>query len=227
MKFCPVANFNSKGLINEKESLIVSRQVSPNKALMAHNKNPKKSFNNAKGSYSHTSNHTNNNGHASHEHHQTSKRKKVYDPCKHCGENNHPKKNCFKAKHLMAKANKKNSNESQVALCAFVVLSSNYSSNVEWIIDYGASKHMTGNVSLFTSYDTNKHSSQKVSIGDGKQLSIIGSSNINVSNDQLEDVFMFKTCPSTYFLFIVHVIKVLNLKLGLINMFVKISIETT
>lgn len=43
---------------------------------MAHNKNPNKSFNNAKGYCSHTSNHTSNNGHASHAHHETSKKKK-------------------------------------------------------------------------------------------------------------------------------------------------------
>jgi len=46
-------------------------------------------------------------------------------------------------------------------------------------MDYGASKHMTSNASLFTSYDTNKHSYQKVSIGDGKQLFVIGSRNIS------------------------------------------------
>ena len=44
---------------------------------MAHNKNPKKSFNNAKGSSSHTSNPTNKFGHASNAHHENSKKKKV------------------------------------------------------------------------------------------------------------------------------------------------------
>ena len=53
----------------------------------------------------------------------------------------------------MAKAKKKTSNDSQVALCAFVVLPNNYSSNVEWIMDSGASKHMTGDASLFIYYD--------------------------------------------------------------------------
>ena len=37
-----------KGLINEQEWLIVSGQLTPNKALTALNKNHKKSFNNAK-----------------------------------------------------------------------------------------------------------------------------------------------------------------------------------
>ena len=67
----------------------------------------------------------------------------------------------------MSKAKNKGSDESHVALCASIVSSSNSSSNVEWIMDSGASKHMTGNASLFTFDDNNKHISQKVSIWDG------------------------------------------------------------
>ena len=77
----------------------------------------------------------------------------MYDPCKHFGKMNHPKKNCFKEKHLMDKAKKKTSNDYKVALCASVVLPNNSSSNVEWIMDSDASKHMTSDASLFTSYD--------------------------------------------------------------------------
>jgi len=106
-----------KGLINEQERLIVSGQLTPNKALTAPNKHHKKIFNNAKGSNPSNTNF----GHASHASNENSKQKKVYDPCKHCGKTNHPKKNCFKAKRLMAKAKKKTSHESQVALCASVV----------------------------------------------------------------------------------------------------------
>ena len=92
-------------------------------------------------------------GHASHASNENSKQKEVYDPCKRCGKTNHPENNCFKEKRLMSKAKKKTSNDSQVALCASVVLPNNYSSNVEWIMDSDASKHMTGDASLFTSYD--------------------------------------------------------------------------
>ena len=53
----------------------------------------------------------------------------------------------------MAKAKKKTSHDSQVALCASIVLPNNSSSNVEWIMDSDASKHMAGDASLFTSYD--------------------------------------------------------------------------
>ena len=48
----------------------------------------------------------------------------------------------------MSKAKKKGSNESHVALCAYVASSSNSSSSVEWIMDFHASKNMTGNASL-------------------------------------------------------------------------------
>ena len=82
-----------KGLINEQEMLFISGKVSPNKSLMAHNKNPKKCFNNVKGSSSHTSNPTNRYVHASNEHHENSMKTRVYDPCKHCGKTNHPEKN--------------------------------------------------------------------------------------------------------------------------------------
>ena len=119
-------------------------------------------------SCSHTSKPTYNSGNNSNAHHENSKKKKVYDPCTHRGKTNHAEKNGFKLKRLLSKAKKKGSDESHVALCASVVSSSNSSSNVEWIMDSGASKHMTGNASLFTFYDNNKHISQKVSIGDGK-----------------------------------------------------------
>ena len=118
-----------KGLINEQERLIVSGQRSPNKYLIA--RNPKKIFHNAKGSCPHTSKPTNNYN----AHHQNSKKKKMYDSCKHCGKTNHPEKNCFKLKRLMSKAKNKGFDESHVALCASVVSSSNSSSNVEWITD--------------------------------------------------------------------------------------------
>ena len=62
-------------------------------------------------------------------------------------------------------------------------------------MDSGASEHMTGDASLFTPYENHKHISQKVSIGDGKQLSVIGSSNVNVTNGQLEDVFHVEHMP--------------------------------
>ena len=119
----------------------------------------------------------------------------MYDPCKHCGKTNHPENNCFKEKRLMAKAKKKTSHVSQVALCASVVFPNNSSSNMEWMMDFCASKHMIGDASLFTSYDNHKHISQKVSIGDCKQLFAIGSSNVNVTNGQLEDVFHVEHIP--------------------------------
>ena len=86
--------------------LIVSGQLTPNKALTTLNKNHKKTFNNGKGSNPSNTNYR----HASHASNENSKQKKVYDPCKHCGKTNHPENNCFKAKRLMPKAKKKTSN---------------------------------------------------------------------------------------------------------------------
>jgi len=77
-----------------------------------------------------------------------------------------------------------------VTLYAYSIQSNN--SSVEWIMDFDASKHMTGNASLFSTYDTNTHTSQKVSRGDGKKLSIVGSGNVKVSNGTFEDVFHVK-----------------------------------
>ena len=65
-------------------------------------------------------------------------------------------------------------------------------------MDYGASKHMTRNASLFTSYDNNKHSSEKVSIGDGKQLDVIGYGNVKLINGQFEDVFHVRNIPINF-----------------------------
>jgi hypothetical protein len=161
---------------------------------MTHNnKNPKKSFQpNTKGSCSHSS--TNNSSNASNVTHEVSKNKKVYDLCKYCGKTNHPEKSFYKGKCLNVKAKKQASNEQEVVLCLSFVQSSN-SSNVEWIIDFGASNHMTGNDYLFTSYYNNKHSCQKVSIGDAKQLGVIGYGNMQLTNGQLEDVFHVQNMP--------------------------------
>ena len=65
-------------------------------------------------------------------------------------------------------------------------------------MDSSASKHMIGIASLFTSYGNNKHSSQNVSIGDGKQLSVIEYGNVNVANGQLEDVFHVENMPINF-----------------------------
>ena len=51
-----------KWLINEQERLVVSGQLTPNKALIALNKHHKKSFNNAEGSNPSNTN----SGHVSH-----------------------------------------------------------------------------------------------------------------------------------------------------------------
>ena len=54
---------------------------------------------------------------------------------------------------------------------------------------------MTATTYLFTSYDTKRLTTHKVSISDGKQLSIIGHSNIKVTNGTLEDLFHVQVIP--------------------------------
>ena len=49
-------------------------------------------------------------------------------------------------------------------------------------MDFGALKHMTGTSCLFSSYDTKRNTTRKVSVSDGKQISIVGSGDIKVSN---------------------------------------------
>ena len=147
------------GLINEQDRLLSSGQFSSNQALMAHNrsynmnarKNPK-----SHNQVSHTSSHA-----SSHASSQPSNapskvnKKKDYETCKYCGKF-HMKKFCWKRNNDLAKAKKKSSDE-LIAFSAFSVQSNN--SSVEWIMDSGASKHMTGNASLFSTYDTNTHTS--------------------------------------------------------------------
>jgi len=65
-------------------------------------------------------------------------------------------------------------------------------------MDFGASNHMSRTASLFSSYYTHKHTSQKFSIGDGKQLSVIGSRNVKVPNGTLEYVFHVQGMPINF-----------------------------
>jgi hypothetical protein len=75
-----------KGLINEQERLIVSGQLTPNKALMAHNiKNHNKVFH--KNPKSHTKRPSQ---HSSNDVCVDVSKKKVFNPCMYCGKTNHP-----------------------------------------------------------------------------------------------------------------------------------------
>ena len=108
---------------------------------------------------------------------------------------NHPKTIFFKQIHEPSKTKKKYSKEQQVSLCAYSLQPSKSSSKVEWIMDFGASNHMTGSTSLFKYYDTKKNTTQKVSIHHGKQLLDIRSSNVNVPNSTLEYLFHVQGIP--------------------------------
>ena len=118
-----------------------------------------------------------------------SNKKRVYNPCKHCGKTNHPKNILFKWRHELAKAKKKSFEEQSVSLCSYSNQPSKPSSNVEWIMDYGASNHMSSTNYLFNTYDTKKHTQQNVSIIYGNHVLVLGSCSVNVPNGTLEDVF--------------------------------------
>jgi hypothetical protein len=70
---------------------------------------------------------------------------------------------------------------------------------VEWIMDYGASNHMFVIASFFSSYDTQKNASQNFSIGDGKQLLVVGFGNVKVPNGTLEYFFHVQGMPINLF----------------------------
>jgi hypothetical protein len=138
-----------KGLICEQDRLISSSQLVIGKAHLAHSKkNPHKgSHENTKPHAASTSNPTSNGAPSD------ASKKKVWKPCKHCGKTNHAENNFFKRWNELEKEKKKSSKEQHVALSAYFIQPGNSSSFVEWIMDSGASNHMTGIASLFTSYD--------------------------------------------------------------------------
>ena len=82
---------------------------------------------------------------------------KFFNPWNYNGENNHPEKSCFKWRPELVKANKKYYEEQSVPLFSYSIQPSNSYSNVECIMDYGASNHMFHLASLFISYDIKEH----------------------------------------------------------------------
>jgi len=182
-------------LINEQYRLISTGQFSSNQVLISDNKSYNKNARKNHKSHNQVSNTSSpasstassNSGNGP----SNVGKKKGHETCKYCGKFDTKKTRWKQNKHLARTKNK--SNDEQVALCAYSIQSNIFS--MEFIMDYGACRHMTRNASSFYTYDTNIHTSQKVSISDGKQLSVVGSGNVKVSNGTLEDVFHVKYIP--------------------------------
>ena len=103
----------------------------------------------------------------------------------------------LKQRHEHSKAKKNSSEEIDVSLCAYFFQSNNSSSNVEWIMDYGASNHTTALDSLFNSYDTKNLTHHKVSISDGNHLLVLRFGKLMFLMILWSMCFMFKEFPYT------------------------------
>ena len=63
-------------------------------------------------------------------------------------------------------------------------------SNKEWILDSGASSHMTGDRSLFIDFYEGKNSDQEISISNKMKLPILGTGTVNVTNGSLKNILL-------------------------------------
>ena len=126
-------------MINEQDILIIRSKMSNYKSLMAQ-KNPTKNFNKTSKPHNPGSISIENVSNVSN---MVSNKNKVFNHCRYCGKTNHPKKSCFKWRHGLVKAKKKSSKEQSMSLCSYYVQPSIYSSNVEWIMDYGTFNDMS------------------------------------------------------------------------------------
>ena len=125
--------------------------------------------------------------------------------CFECDESGHIRRNCPKYKNRMKrkpsqqKSNVASSKEEEVILIASSVsaLTSTLDSSQKWVIDSGATNHMTFNRALFKNFSTIKERI-KVEVGDGEALNVEGKGDISlrlklptgrVVRCQLRDVF--------------------------------------
>ena len=120
-------------------------------------------------------------------------KKKFVTKCFHCNKPGHVKKNCWllhpeKKNKSGAQTGKVNtaevSNQNEVDnTCGFIVSHaysvSHHIKYNDFIIDSGATCHMANNKDLFDHIDSVK-SEVKVSVGDGRQLDILGQGNISL-----------------------------------------------
>lgn len=116
-----------------------------------------------------------------------SKQKKF---CKYCRKKGHSINECNKkASKDKAEANTSKCQENFAKRGAFSVLDHTIRNQYDWIIDSGASWHMTPNKSLLTNY-TQLDQPKSITIGDGKELLAIGKGKYSFHSGRYEgDLF--------------------------------------
>lgn len=112
--------------------------------------------------------------------------------CFQCGERGHIRRNCPKGRPMQMHSGNQVGN--QVGNCTGAVIddtafgatesssqteSTYHTTNSPWIIDSGASRHMTGRKELFSTYEK-LSTPEKVSVGDGRILDAIGHGTVKV-----------------------------------------------
>ena len=110
--------------------------------------------------------------------------------CHECGKTGHLKKNCFQyLRKIENKANVVNNNpDPEIVLSADIDVNM-CNINETWIIDSGASQHMTNNNKLFSKFVDLNHSI-KVEIGDGRSLNASAIGNIDLKLAQANGGFI-------------------------------------
>lgn len=105
--------------------------------------------------------------------------------CYECGRIGHIKRNCRvflqKRKYSSDNANVACSEDADTIACTFVADTalSCFSANNRWIIDSGASQHMTNDRNCFSDFET-VSAEQTVEIGDGRSLNTCGVGTVNL-----------------------------------------------
>ena len=106
--------------------------------------------------------------------------------CNECNSPNHLKRDCPNLKNTQQKSSEQYQhkanqvNEAEDSDSAFVVQNPENTSDVNrWLIDSGATSHMTHDRSLFKKY-TRLDTPQKVSLGDGHALEVVGVGEVEV-----------------------------------------------
>ena len=138
-----------------------------------------------------------------------SKKERRERHCNFCGKANHDESKCFKKMASLEAAMKKHhisldlsleSNSHGHALCAsgYSYIASSSSTSIEWLIDSGASYHMSKNQAIFSTMHECK--TKQIFVGDDRSLSVIGSGTVPVENGHFSDVLCVPKISCNFFI---------------------------